>query len=86
MAEAVIGRALVGVLEDLVGLVDFLEAVLGVLVAGIAVRMTLHRLLAEGDLDVAVACGALDRQRFVVAALGHHVPHPIASSQRTSEA
>ena len=48
MAVAVIGRALVGVLQDLVGLVDFLEAVLGIVVARIAIRMRLHRQLAEG--------------------------------------
>ena len=36
MAEAVIGGALVAVLEDLVGLVDFLEAMLAFAVAGIA--------------------------------------------------
>ena len=64
VAEAVIGRALVGVLQDLVGLVDFLEAMLGVVVAGIAIRMPLHRQLAKRGFDVAVARGALDRQEF----------------------
>jgi hypothetical protein len=33
---------------------------LGVLVARIAVRVALHRLLAESGFDVTVACGALD--------------------------
>jgi len=37
MAEAVIGRALFAVLEDVVGLVQFLEARLGVLVPVVAV-------------------------------------------------
>ncbi len=60
VAEPIIGRALVGILEDLVGLVDLLEAMLGALVVGIAIRMALHRLLAESSLDVAVARGALD--------------------------
>ncbi len=50
MAEAIIGRTLVRVLEDLVRLVDFLEAELAALVARIAVRMPLHRELAEGGL------------------------------------
>ena len=54
VAVAVIGGALVAVLEDLVGLVDFLEFVLAVLVAGIAVGMPFHRELAEGGLQVAV--------------------------------
>ena len=71
VAETVVGRALVRVFEDLVGFVDFLEAVLGFLVAGIAIGMADHGLLAEGGLDVAVARGAFDRESFVVAALGH---------------
>ncbi len=52
MAEAVIGGALLGVLQDLVGLVDLLEAVLAVLVAGIAVGMPLHGELAERGLEL----------------------------------
>ena len=71
VAEAVIGGALVGVLEDLVGLVDFLEPVLAVLVAGIAVRMPLHGELAERGLELAVVDGALDLQDLVVAPLRH---------------
>ena len=82
MAEAVVGGALVGVLEDVVGLVDFLELVLAVLVAGIAVRVTLHRELAIGRLELGVARGALDRQDFVVAALGHHSPPDDANLAR----
>src|SRR5208282_1439731 len=74
VAEAIIGRTLVGVLEDLVGLVDLLEAMLGVAFPGIAVRVPLHRLFAKRSFDVAIACGALDRQSLVVAALGHHSP------------
>ena len=91
MAEAVIGGALVGVLEDLVGLVDFLETVLGILVAGIAIRMALHRLLAEGGLDVDFGRAALDRKSFIVARLAiiphpmtsNHVPPPAAATLRT---
>ena len=81
VAEAVIGGALVAVLEDLVGLVDFLEAVLAVLVAGIAVGMPLHRELAEGGLELAVVGGALDLEHLVVAALGHpRVPPRLAAA------
>ena len=76
MAEAVIGRALVGVLEDFVGLVDFLEAVLAVLVAGIAVGMPFHRELAERGLELAVLDGALDLQHLVVAPLRHPLVPP----------
>src|ERR1700722_139637 len=38
VAETIIGRALVRVLQDLIGFVDFLEAMLGVLVARITIR------------------------------------------------
>src|SRR5262249_21167850 len=71
MAGAVVGPALVGVLEDLVSLVDLLEAGLARLVAGIAVGMPLHGELAERGLELAVVDGALDFQNLVVAALGH---------------
>ena len=53
VAEAVVGGALVWVLEDLVGLVDLLEAMLAVLVAGIAIGMPLHGQLAERGLQLA---------------------------------
>src|SRR5262249_12710169 len=54
VAEAVIGRALVGILEDLVGLVDLFEADFATLVAGIAIGVPLHRELAEGGLQFTV--------------------------------
>src|SRR5262249_28977292 len=78
MAEAIIGGALVAILEHLVGLVDLLELVLAVLVARIAVRVILHGELAEGGLEVAVTATALDPQDLVVVALRHGVavcPH-----------
>ncbi len=74
VAKTVVGRTLVWVFEDLIGLVEFLEAMLSILVAGIAVRMPLHRLPAKRRLDVAVAGSAFDRKRLVVTALGHHSP------------
>ena len=81
VAEAVIGGALVGVLEDVVGLVDLLEAMLAVLVAGIAVGMPLHRELAERGLQLRLARGALDSQDLVVAALCHPSLPPRAASR-----
>ena len=48
MAEAVIGGALLRVLESVVGLVDFLELVFGAGIARIAVRVELHGELAVG--------------------------------------
>jgi hypothetical protein len=40
VAELIVGRALLRVLQGLIGLVQFLELVLGVLVALVAVGMT----------------------------------------------
>src|SRR5215467_3409540 len=71
VAEAVIGGALVGILENLVRLVDFLEALLARCVAGIAIGVPLHRELAESGLEVGVARSALDFEGLVIAALRH---------------
>src|SRR6516225_5195826 len=76
VAEAVIGRALVGILEDLVGLVDLFEADFATLVAGIAIGVPLHRELAEGGLQFTVVRRAFDPQNVVIAALGHARVHP----------
>src|SRR5262249_34390109 len=71
VAESVVGRALVAVLEDVIGLVDFLETVLTVLVARIAVRMVLHGELAERCLELDLSGGAAHAENFVVVALRH---------------
>ncbi len=71
MAEAVIGRALLAIGEDLIGLVDLLEPPLARLVAGIAIGVPLHGKLAERRLQLAVDDGALDLKHFVIATLGH---------------
>ena len=55
MAEAVVGRALLRVLQRLVGFVDFLEARLGGLVAVAAIGMTLLGETAKGSLDLLIA-------------------------------
>jgi hypothetical protein len=58
-------------------LVDFLEADLARLVARIAIRMPLHRQLAERGLELVVVSVALDFEGFVIAALGRrHSSHP----------
>src|SRR6266567_1726245 len=82
MAEAIIGGTLLLVFQDVVGFVDFLELRLAVLVAGIAVRMPLHRQLAIGGLELAIACGALDLEDFVKIALGHQIRVPVPESFR----
>ena len=76
MAEAVIGGALVAVLQDFVGFVDFLEADFAGGIARILVRMPFHRELAERRLELAVVRVPFDFQGFVVAALGGHQSNP----------
>src|SRR5215469_8373549 len=71
MTEAIIGGALVAVLEHLIGFVDLLEPVLGVLVAGIAVGVPLHGELAKRALELRAVGAALDFQNLVVAAFAH---------------
>jgi hypothetical protein len=76
MAVAVIGGALLAVLENLVGFVDFLEFHFAGGVARILVRMPFHRQLAEGRLELAVVRVPLNFQGFVIAALGGHQSNP----------
>src|SRR6185437_1651989 len=63
---AVVGRTLVGILQDVVGVIEFLELLLGVLVAIVAIRMMLHGELAKGLLDVVGARRPTDAQHLVV--------------------
>src|ERR1700733_13671692 len=76
MAEPVIGGALIAVLEDLIGLVDFLEADFAAGIARILVRMPFHRELAEGCLETGIIRGPLDFKGLVVTALGGHPSNP----------
>src|SRR5262249_42811589 len=82
--EAIIGGALLVVLEDVVGLVDFLELMLAILVAGIAVGVVLHRRLAIGGFKLGLGGGALNSQDVVVIPLGHHRHSPPSSCRRRS--
>ena len=54
MAETIILRALLGIGEDLVGLVDQFEIIFGFFVAGIAIGMVLNRELAVGFFQLVV--------------------------------
>jgi hypothetical protein len=74
MAEAVIGGALVAVLEHFVGFVDFLEFDFAGSIARILVRMPFHCQLAERRLEPGIVRGPLDFKGFVVAALGRGHP------------
>ncbi|MGY4300594.1 hypothetical protein ACVWXN_008689 [Bradyrhizobium sp. i1.4.4] len=84
MAEAIIGRALVLVLEDLVGLVDFLELDFAGVVPGVAVRVEFHRKLAEGRFQDGIVGSAFDFERFVIAALGGRGHVELGLSNRDS--
>jgi len=63
---AVVGRALLRILQDVIGVIDVLELLLGVLVARIAVRMVLHGELAERLLEVVGARRAADSEQLVI--------------------
>ena len=71
MAEAIIGRALLRILQAIVSLTDRLEPCFGIGASGIAVRMALHRRLAEGRFQLDLRDGALNAQDFVEVALRH---------------
>jgi len=70
VAEAVVRGALVGAAEHLVGLAQLLELVLRRFIAGILVRMVLHRQLAVGLLDLLRGGAAFDAQDVVIIAFG----------------
>jgi len=71
VAETVIGRALVAVLQDVIGLVDFLEFVLAFRIAGIAIGMVLHGELAERRFEFGLRAGPGNLQHLIVIAFGH---------------
>ena len=76
VAVAVIGGALLGVRQVLIGFVQLLELRLGLLVARMPVGMTLHRRLAEGGLQLSVARRFGNAQGLVEIALGHSSARP----------
>ena len=71
MAETVIGRALLIVLQDVIGFVDFLEFEFGGGVARIAVGMEFHRQLAIGGFQRLDRGALLAFQGLVITALVH---------------
>jgi hypothetical protein len=74
-AEAVVLLALGLVAEHVVGALDFLEAGLGLLVAGVAVGVVLPGQLAVGLLDIGFGGVAGNAEGFVQVA-GHASLHP----------
>ncbi len=71
MTKLVIGRALLRIAEDFVGLLGLLEARFSLGVVGIAIGVIFHREPAIGFLEVGFADPLLHTQHFVVIALCH---------------
>src|SRR5262245_30178522 len=71
VAELVVGGALLGIAQRLVGLVQLLEPGLGALVAGVAVGMAVLGEPSKCRLDVLLARPPGEPQYVVVVALGH---------------
>ena len=85
VAEAVVHVALVGIGQHRVGLGRFLEGILGLLVAGIAVGVVLEGELAVRALDFLIRRGLGDAKHFVVIALAHdRATFTIAARSRRS--
>src|SRR5690606_25343854 len=73
VAETVVGGALLLVLQDVVGLVDLLELLLGRRVTRIPVRVILHGQLSIGLLDFVGTGRAGDPELLVIVLLSHAV-------------
>ena len=69
VTETVVGRALLIVLQDVVGFVEFLEFDFGAVIAGIAIGMQLHRELAVFRLQFGNAGALLAPKGLVIATL-----------------
>src|SRR5690606_25050272 len=71
VAVLVVQAALAAVRQHFIGLLALLEPRLGVLVAGVAVRVVLHRAAAIGLLQLVLGRRAADAEDFVVVTLAH---------------
>ena len=74
LAEAVVGGALLRVLQDLIGLADLLEMRFLVGAAAMAVGMAFHRDLAIRRLDRRRIGAAIDAQQAVIITIRHDAP------------
>jgi hypothetical protein len=74
VAEAVVGGALLRVLQGLVGLADFLEGVFRRLVPMVGIGVKALGQLAIGGLDLFFIGGPGDPENLVIIALGHGRP------------
>ena len=71
LAQLVVAGALLGVAQDLVGLVDLFKAVLGLLVAGVAVGVIFHGQVAVDLFDLVGTGAARDAEDLVVVVIFH---------------
>ena len=72
MAELVILRALVGIGQHLVGLVDLLEALLAFLIARMQVRVVGLGQLAVGFFDLVLGCAFFNTEHFIIISFFSH--------------
>jgi len=68
-AELVVPRLLLRIAEHLVGLVDLLELLLGLLVAGVHVRVVLPRQLFVCFFDLVLRCALADAENLIIISL-----------------
>jgi len=68
MAVSVVGGTLLLIAQDSVGLAALFKALLGLVIARIAIRVILQRQFAIGALDLRVARAAGNAEYFVVIA------------------
>src|SRR5699024_7421155 len=79
-AKLVIAFAFFRVRKDVVGLVDFLELLLGGLVAGVQVRMVFFGQLAVGAFDLGLGGIFADPQHLVIITFFCHRINPLYTS------
>src|SRR6185503_16244013 len=71
VAETIVGRPLVGVGDDRVGFRGFLEGFLGLVIAGVPIRVVLQRQLAVRTLDLLIRRVSSDSEDLVIIPLAH---------------
>ena len=72
MTEPVVLTLFIGVRQNAVGFIDFLEFFFGFLVAGVLVGVILHGHLTKGLFDLLLACPFLQAKHFIVIAFFCH--------------
>src|SRR5690606_16647307 len=81
VTEAVIGSALLGVLQRVIRLIDFLELVLGFRIARIAVGVELHRELAVSAFELCLVGPTLNAEHLVEIPFGQENSTPNGGSR-----